>query len=116
MIATQFTILRADGTEEVRTERMNDKPGYMVLQVLVRPIIGCEYAERVRVLHDGQALDMFVDESGLDKRLPRNVKATAIYRNNVMTQKPDTDPESLPDVVGDAVLFSRSVWNRPHDQ
>lgn len=110
MIDTQFTILRADGTEEVRTERLNATPGYMALQVLLRPILGCEYAERVRVLHDGQALDLFVDESGLDKRLPRNEKATAIYRHNVLTQEPGTDPESLPYVVGDAVLFSRRVW------
>lgn len=111
MIDTQFTILRADGTEEVRSQRMHDMPGYMVLQLLVTPILGCEYAERVRVLHDGQALDLFVDEGGLDKRLPRNEKATAIYRNNVMTQEPGTDPESLACIVGDAVLFSRPVWS-----
>lgn len=110
MIDTQFTILRADGSEEVRNTRMHDKPGYMVLQLLVKQYLTCEYAERVRVLHDGQAVDMFVDESGLDKGLPRNEKATTIYRNNVMTHEPGTDPESLPWVVGDAVLFSRSVW------
>lgn len=111
MIDTQFTILRADGAEEVHSQRMHDKPGYMALQVLVRPFLACEYAERVRVLHDGQALDLFVDEDGLAKRLPRNEKATAIYRNNVMTRHPGTDPESLAHIVGDSVLFSRPVWS-----
>ena len=109
MINTQFTILRADGTEEVRTERMNATPGYMVLQVLLKPILGCEYAERVKVLHDGQRLDLFVDEVGAVKRLPRNEKATAIYRNAVLTLEPGADPESLPPIYGDAVLFARRV-------
>lgn len=109
MIATQFTILRADGSEEVRTARMNATPGYMVLQMLLKPILGCEYAERVRVLHDGQCLDLYVDEAGVDKNLPRNEKATAIYRNNMLTQEPGADPESLAYIFGDAVLFSRRV-------
>ena len=110
MINTQFTILRADGTEEVRSQRMHETPGYMVLQVLLKPILGCEYAERVRVLHDGQRLDLFVDEIGIKKRLPRNEKATAIYRNHALTLDPGADPEILSCIYGDAVLFSRRVW------
>ena len=54
--------------------------------------------------------DMFVDEDGLTKRLPRNKKATAIYRNNWLTQHPNTDPESMACIVGPAVVFSARVW------
>lgn len=111
MINTAFTILRANGDEEVRSARMHSTPGYMFLQVLLKPILGCVYSERVMVLHDGQRLDLFVDEGGHEKRLPRNEKATAIYRNNVLSHEPGTDPESLPHIAGDAVLFNRPVWS-----
>lgn len=111
MINTKFTILRTDGTEEVRTERMNAMPGYMVLQVLLRPILACEWVERVKVLHNGKRTDLFVDEVSFLRKLPRNEKATAIYRNAVLTADPSTDPESLAAIHGDAVLFSRVVWD-----
>jgi hypothetical protein len=53
---------------------------------------------------------MFVDEMGLPKNLPRNEKATEIYRNNWLTQHPGADPDSLPHIAGTAVIFSRRVW------
>ena len=40
----------------------------------------------------------------------RNEAATAIYRNNVLSQVPGKEPETLPCIVGPAVLFSRRVW------
>ena len=54
--------------------------------------------------------DMFVDEDGFTKNLPRNEKATAIYRNNWLTQYPNTDPEMMAFIVGPAVVFSDRVW------
>jgi hypothetical protein len=58
---------------------------------------------------------MFVSEYGhmrltTRERLPINDRATAIYRNNWMTQYPDTDPETLPNIAGIAILFYRTVW------
>ena len=44
------------------------------------------------------------------KNLPRNEKATAIYRNNWLTQHPNTDPEMMAFIVGPAVVFSDRVW------
>jgi hypothetical protein len=111
LLDTTLITLRADGAEETRTIQAPEYPGYVALQDLLRPILGCNFAERVKVLHDGQVADLFVDEDGIGMGLPRNEKATAIYRNNTLTQAPQTDPESLECVYGDAVLFLRPVWN-----
>jgi hypothetical protein len=52
---------------------------------------------------------MFVDETGVG-RLPRNEAATAIYRNNWLTQHPSVPAESISAIYGTAVLFARRVW------
>lgn len=111
MTNTPYTIIRADGAQEVREAVLGEHSNYEALQALLCPLLDCDYAEHVRVLHNGEYLDLFVDEDGLHKDLPRNELATTIYRNNVMTHEPDTDPESLPFIAGDAVLFDRKVWN-----
>lgn len=85
-------------------------PGFGLINALVQPLISCDNIEHVTVLHDGARCDMFVDDIGRLKGLPRNDRATAIYRNNQMTRHPDTDPESMPFVAGIAVLFYKRVW------
>jgi len=59
-------------------------------------------------------LDMFVDENGLMKQLPRNEVATTEYRRACLAGKtvvpPPSDPELLNFIVGPAVLFERRVW------
>ena len=67
------------------------------------------YTEYVNVLVGSRYTDMFVDEDGLTKRLLRNEKATAIYRNNWLTKYPNTDLETLAFIVGPAVVFSDRV-------
>jgi hypothetical protein len=111
MHTTEYTIIRANGDEQVHTVELPAEPDYFQLKAVIQPIIGEHNDfERVAVLHDGQATDLFVDENGLLKGLPRNERATAIYRHNWLTQHPGTDPETLPWIVGVAVLFSRRVW------
>lgn len=111
MQTTEFTIIRANGDEEVHTVELPARPDYFQLKAIVQPLIGDRNDfERVAVLHDGKATDMFVDENGLLKGLPLNTKASAIYRANWLKQHPKVDPESLPPIVGPAVLFSRRVW------
>jgi len=76
--------------------------------------------ERVRVLADFdgginyQPTDMIVDADFKSKRLPRNEYATTIYRRATMlgrTGRPaPSDPETLADICGTAVLFDRRVW------
>lgn len=91
-------------------------PGYEAIKALVEPILGDnEPLEHVTVLFEGKRADMFVSEIGhrrLTTRppLPRNDRATSIYRTAWMAQHPDQDPESLPTIAGPAILFSRIVW------
>lgn len=108
---TSIRIIKADGTEEVRDFAWPEAPGYAAIRDLVEPILGQgRYLEHVTVLHEGERTDMFVDDSGLTDGLPRNEKATAIYRANWLSQHPGCSPEALPFIAGDAILFSRRVW------
>lgn len=109
---TDYLIIRPDGTEETHQVDLPQDPGFEALNAIIKPIIGLNrHYEHVAVLFEGKRADMFVDEEGLLIGLPRNPGATAIYRNNMMTAcRPGTDPESLPHIVGTAVLFKRRVW------
>jgi hypothetical protein len=71
-----------------------------------------EPVEHVAVLYEGERRDMFVGEtSNINERHIRNVRATEIYRNNMMTQRPAMDPEELPPICGPAVLFpDEIIW------
>lgn len=111
MQTTDFTIIRANGDEETHSVELPARPDYFQLKAVIQPIMGERNDfERVAVLHNDQAIDMFVDENGQLKGLPRNERATAIYRANWLKQRPGTPAESLPCIVGTAVLFSRRVW------
>jgi hypothetical protein len=111
MQTTEYTIIRANGDEEVRSAELPEVPDYFQVKAVVQPLIGEHNDfEHVAVLHDAKAADMFVDENGHMKGLPRNERATAIYRHNWLKQHPGTNPETLPWIVGTAVLFSRRVW------
>ena len=107
-----YTIYRADGTEEQGEVDWPEHPSYVQIKTLTEPIVGGPL-EHVTVLHDGERADMFVDELGHMRKSgpkPRNEKGTTIYRNNWLTRHPEAEPESLPHIVGDVVLFHRVVW------
>lgn len=111
MQTTEYTIIRANGDEEVHSVQLPAEPDYFQLKAIIQPIIGeRNNFERVNVLHNDQYTDMFVDEIGPLKGLPLNATATAIYRANWIKQHPKVDPDSLPPIVGTAVLFARRVW------
>ena len=115
---TEYTIYRPGASEpESHTVELPAEPTYDQLSALVRPLLNGGWIERVRVLlnaNDPEAepeySDMFVDEDGHLKNLPRNDAATALYRANWLKQHPGTPPESLPVIVGVAIVFSRPVW------
>jgi hypothetical protein len=113
---TKIRIIRPDGEEEVRDIDMPRDPGYVALRELLAPLLDRGPLERVVVLADFEGgndfapTDMFVDENGHLKSLPRNEKATSIYRCASLQRSPDMDPESIPFIVGPAVLFNRRVW------
>ncbi len=57
--------------------------------------------------------DLFVDELGHVRHSGpkrRNEDATAIYRANWLRRAGGADPEALPSIAGDAVLFHRIIW------
>ena len=107
---TLLTIYWPDGTVDTAEHDMDEWPGIAGLRAVLYPIFGA-YTEHVAVLHEGRRADMFVDEDGHAKRLPRNEAATRIYRANWMAHHPDDDPEALPWIAGLAVLFGRRVWS-----
>lgn len=113
---TTYTILRADGRSEPGEVDWPENPSLRQIEAVVEPIVGGDL-EHVTVLYPVNVLypandeyrDMFVDELGHQHGRPRNNKATAIYRNNWL-QHHGGDPEELPWIAGDAVVFDRIVW------
>ena len=109
---TKYTVIQPDGTEEDRVVEWPDDPGYDRIKSIVEPVLNGGWLEHVTVLFNGEAHDMFVDEEGRvpHKNLPRNDKATEIYRAAALSREPMRHPESLPWVAGPAVIFQRRVW------
>jgi hypothetical protein len=113
---TRLLVMKPDQPNERRTFELPMNPSYDELVDLVKLLIGCEHFEHVSVLSDfagGLAFkraDMFVDEMGHQKRLPRNEAATIIYRRNALMHQGVKDPETLSWIAGPAVLFERRVW------
>jgi hypothetical protein len=105
-----MTVLRADGSAQTTDVFMPEEPGFELLDQLIRPLLDGADLEHVSVLHQGARADMFVDEAGRLRGLPRNDVAPAIYRAATMRRAPKTDPETLPYIAGAAVLFDRQVW------
>ena len=117
-----YTIFRADGSQEPGCVDWPENPVFKVIRALVEPIVGGPM-EHVTVLDpakidadevDPQAdrRDLFVDEMAHVRETPkpRNEAATRIYRANWLRAHPDDEPEELPFIAGDAVLFERIVW------
>jgi hypothetical protein len=91
-------------------------PLYQDIAALVRSHIGGEPMEHVSVLQGTDKRDMFIAEMGhmrLTTRapMPFNSKATTLYRNALLQGgMRGHDPDTLPTIVGNAVLFARIVW------
>lgn len=109
-MSTTITIIEPDGSRQEQSHELPEAPGYKQLSAVLGPLFPEADFEHVSVLHHGRRADMFVDENGHAKGLPRNEAGTAIYRANALSHEPGTAPESLPFIVGRVVLFSRRVW------
>jgi hypothetical protein len=126
MPATEYRILYYDGRVVSREIELppadaqralkpsdNQRERWALVRGIAQDVIGLgNEIEHVNVWHTGKYLDMFVDETGVLKALPRNEQATTIYRANVLAHEPETvgDIEELPFIAGDAVLFMEKVW------
>jgi hypothetical protein len=107
----RYRVLDVGGTETESTAIMSDPPTYAELKAAVEPHIGGDM-EHVYIFNDrtpNKRGDMFVDEIGQPKGLPRNEAATAMYRR-AWVQSTGDDPETLPWVAGTAVVFDDVVW------
>lgn len=112
---TRVLIMRPDLPHESMEIEIPDD-SYEALRAFVEPIVGGDM-EHVNVFADFKGgnnyrySDMFVNEIGKWKRLPRNEAATIIYRRNTLYHEPGKyEPEDLDEIVGPAVLFEERVW------
>ena len=106
-----FRVLGVDGTVIEGTATMSVPPTLGELKHVVEPHVSGDM-EHMYVWNDrapNHRGDMFVDEVGQLKGLPRNEAATATYRK-AWVQATGDDPESLPWIAGTAVLFDETVW------
>ena len=118
LIETEILIMWPDEPNETRIFELPEQPSYQELREVVRIVLGSQDMdiEHVTVLADfagGLAFkraDMFVDEMGHPKGLPRNENATVIYRRNALLNQGVRDPETLDWIAGPAALFQRIVW------
>jgi hypothetical protein len=111
-VPTTYRVFKETGTFDDHEVLIDKKPLYDELRSLVEPHLGGARLMHVRVLCPllGEWTDMFVDEMGALRRLPRNDAATKIYRNGHLSKRPNDDPEKLPYIAGPAVVFLRTVW------
>lgn len=90
-------------------EHTTEATSYEELRPLIVEHLNGADPEHVYVLHNGERRDLFVDEVGHLKHLPRNEAATSIYRNAYLSRHPGTHPEALDWIAGPAVLFPDDV-------
>ena len=114
---TRVLIMKPEEPNESRTFELPQTPTYGELAAVLHIIFGPGVDfEHVNVLADFagglnfKRADMFVDEMGHPKGLPRNEAATAIYRRNALLHQGVKDPEALDWIAGPAVLFEREIW------
>lgn len=109
---TSYTVLFTPGGSATRSvDDWPHSPSVDAIHKLVRPYLTHnQRPERVLVFWEGEYRDMFVGDRSLDLDEP-NVRATEVYRNNVLVHDPRAGPaDDMPMVYGPAVLFSRRVW------
>jgi hypothetical protein len=113
---TGYRVLYPDGAVLHAAINWPDKPCRSQVEFLVEEILGPgEVALHVEMPDDRR--DMFVSALGHlrlndddSDGVPFNPIATSIYRANLMRARPGTDPETVPAIVGTAVVFDRVVW------
>lgn len=66
--------------------------------------------QTVEVIVDDRKKSMVVDDLALVKDLPRNERATAIFRSQYVELNPESNPERLPYIAGPAVIFDQKCF------
>jgi len=116
LMETRVLILTPDQPSERLTVELPERPDYGSLRALLKNLLGPVEFEHVSVLADFECglnfkrADMFVDEMGHQKGLPRNEAATIIHRRHALLHQHVKNAETLAWIAGPAVLFERIVW------
>jgi hypothetical protein len=105
---TQLLVLRPNGLAEIIELGPDEASSYSTLKPRLQALIGEPDLEHVTVWHEHRKRDMFVAEGG--DLYPLNPSATSIYRASTMRREPRTNPQSLPEIHGTAVLCGQIVW------
>jgi hypothetical protein len=108
----EYQVIPADQGQPVRKASivMSAMPDGEELDHAIRPLLDGGSLMKVGIVIGGEERDIFVDDLGGMKDLPRNELATHLYRGHYLANHPGTDPESLPIIYGPAVLFDEQVW------
>lgn len=109
-MTTRYWVIQPDGHQVQHSADLPVEPDYEDLLPILHTHLADGKAERVLVKWQDKRVDMFVDEDGLRKNLPRNDIATAVYRANFLRNHPTDNPEALSFIRGTAILFERRVW------
>lgn len=96
--------------------RTIDCPRYLTadwIDALCAPYFDGYQPTRLRVRHNDRPCDMFVPqlpEARLGRSITRiNPIATSLWRAKLRADQPELDPDSLPAILGAAILFERCV-------
>lgn len=107
----KITVFLPGRMEETFERDIPVEPEYDVLrEICDRAFDG--FIEHVTVWYKNNYTDMFVDEEGRIKGLPRNEKATVIYHENVKVHCGVTDTSGMDYIAGGAVLFHEPITER----
>jgi hypothetical protein len=120
LVPTKLALmLPGEGGQEFQVD-LPERPSITELHAVIDPLLNTAAWEHVVVyvgleawLGASQYRDMFVDETGQLKGLPRNEEATFLYRRNYLMHETDPgDAESLHFIAGPAAFFpERKVWS-----
>jgi hypothetical protein len=109
----RYQVIPADVSEPIRPgiATFREVPSRQEIARVVRPLIDDATMMRVPVTRaeTGLAVDMFVDELAIIKDLPRNERATTIFREEYLLWHPFADPAKLRFIAGTAILFDEPV-------
>jgi hypothetical protein len=106
----EYQVIPADQSKPIRNgvAMLPDGLDFDDIEKIVKPHLAGANLFRIAILHEGEECDMFVDEMADMKNLPRNKRATAIYRAALTEANPKAPRSTIAkkSIRGPAVLFT----------
>ena len=110
----EYQLILPDQSEPVRNcvAMLPDAFDFHDIKRIVKPHLAGANLMRVAILHKGEERDMFIGDMAYIDRLPRNRRATAIYRAALIeaNSKAPRSTIAKKSIRGPAVLFNERVW------